>query len=242
MIQVTVAKIRGYGPWTLTLGSDREHRLQMLQASLYAESQRLFSEQDALLFPNRHDEYMAVSNGLDEPGHNHIRDSINGRFEVNLEMHAGRGPTPYAANGMAHRARREGRFMLPGGAPPDTATILHMDIDDLTSSAETATPYDIAAKVLRLHHTMSEYFVERDSLAFFMGGDNFMVAASPEGVDAAAGFVDMVRDQIGISLNCGVGRAATGRGAAALATKSLDAIRDMRDSGSPISRVYESSC
>ncbi|MGI0075474.1 MAG: GTP cyclohydrolase IIa, partial [Nitrosotalea sp.] len=28
MIQLTIIKITGYGPWTLTLGSDREHRLQ----------------------------------------------------------------------------------------------------------------------------------------------------------------------------------------------------------------------
>ena len=37
-------KITGYGPWTLTLGSDREHELQMLQASLYQKVQKLFSE------------------------------------------------------------------------------------------------------------------------------------------------------------------------------------------------------
>ena len=33
MIQICIAKITGYGPWTLTLGSDREHVLQMLQAT-----------------------------------------------------------------------------------------------------------------------------------------------------------------------------------------------------------------
>ena len=32
MIQLTIIKITGYGPWTLTLGSDREHELQMLQS------------------------------------------------------------------------------------------------------------------------------------------------------------------------------------------------------------------
>ena len=35
MIQLTILKITGYGPWTLTLGSDREHELQMLQSKLY---------------------------------------------------------------------------------------------------------------------------------------------------------------------------------------------------------------
>ena len=42
-MQLTIMKITGYGPWTLTLGSDREHELQILQASLYQKIQKLFS-------------------------------------------------------------------------------------------------------------------------------------------------------------------------------------------------------
>ena len=53
-------KITGYGPWTLTLGSDREHELQMLQASLYQKVQELFSKKKGLVFPNRSDEFFAV--------------------------------------------------------------------------------------------------------------------------------------------------------------------------------------
>ena len=39
MIQLTIMKITGYGPWTLTLGFDREHELQMLQSKLYNKLQ-----------------------------------------------------------------------------------------------------------------------------------------------------------------------------------------------------------
>jgi len=53
MIQLSILKISGYGPWTLTLGSDREHELQMLQASLYKQVQKLFSEKNCLVFLNR---------------------------------------------------------------------------------------------------------------------------------------------------------------------------------------------
>ena len=53
MIQITIIKITGYGPWTLTLGSDREHEIQMLQASLYLQIQKLFSEKNGLVFSNR---------------------------------------------------------------------------------------------------------------------------------------------------------------------------------------------
>jgi len=50
MIQLSILKITEYGPWTLTLGSDREHELQMLQASLYKEVQKLFSRKKLYSF------------------------------------------------------------------------------------------------------------------------------------------------------------------------------------------------
>lgn len=242
MVQVTVAKIKGYGPWTLTLGSDREHRLQMLQASLYAEAQRLFSESGCLVFPNRYDEYMIVSNGLGEAEHRRIQESLADSFEVRLEMHAGRGSTPYEANLMAHRAKRDGVFASGGNGDAGEVTIMHMDVDDLTSETESTSPYGIASKVLELHLAMAKYFAERESLSFFMGGDNFMVVAGPRGREDAGDFVSTVRDDMGITLNCGIGRAPTGRRAAMLATKSLDTIRKIRDEGGPKPEVYESDC
>ena len=45
MIQLTIMKITGYGPWTLTLGSDREHELQMLQSQLYNKLTRIILEE-----------------------------------------------------------------------------------------------------------------------------------------------------------------------------------------------------
>ncbi|HET8794559.1 MAG TPA: GTP cyclohydrolase IIa, partial [Nitrososphaeraceae archaeon] len=41
-IQLTIIKIEGYGTWTLTLGSDREAELQMLQSEIYHDLQKLF--------------------------------------------------------------------------------------------------------------------------------------------------------------------------------------------------------
>ena len=64
MIQLTIIKITEYGPWTLTLGSDREHELQMLQAHLYGQIQKLFSEKNCLVFSNRFDEFFVITNGL----------------------------------------------------------------------------------------------------------------------------------------------------------------------------------
>ena len=77
MIQLCIAKITGYGPWTLTLGSDREHVLQMLQATLYKNLQKYFSEKNCLVFANRADEFFAVTNGLCVQEHEAIKKQTN---------------------------------------------------------------------------------------------------------------------------------------------------------------------
>lgn len=242
MIQVTAAKIRGYGPWTLTLGHDREHRLQALQASLYAEAQRLFSERDCLVFPNRHDEYVIVSNGLGEDGHRRIRDDLKERFGVDLRMHIGMGSTPAAADHAAHRARARDVPVL-GEAGGDDITILHMDVNDLTARVRDVPPYGVSVLMLELHLMMARHFAALQSLSFFMGGDNFMVLAGEEGRKGVRAFLDAAAGDLGLCINCGIGRAGTGRGAAMRATRSLDMIREIRKTGSgPKPDIYEADC
>ena len=97
MIQLTIIKITGYGPWTLTLGSDQEHRLQMLQASLYKEIQHLFSEKNCLAFPNRFDELFVITNGLSIDDHIEIQKQLVKSFELSLSLSMGQGNTPFEA-------------------------------------------------------------------------------------------------------------------------------------------------
>ena len=183
-----------------------------------------------------------MSNGLDDDGHRRIRDRLDEKFGVSLQMNAGRGPTPAAADRAAHRARRKNLPVL-GDTGEDDVTILHIDVDDLTSRTVDVTPYGISVMMLELHLMMARHFAERQSLSFFMGGDNFMVVASEEGRRGARALLDAASSEMGLTLNCGVGRARSGRGAAMRATKSLDAIREIRDSGSGTKPdIYEADC
>lgn len=249
MIQVTVVKIVGYGPWTLTLGGDREHRLQMIQASLYASLQDLFAARGCLVFPNRGDEFFVASNGLDLDDHIRIQREIDKSYDLKLSMSIGFAQTPFAANRAAHRHLRSGAFLdeesrIYGstcGNRDAGVTILHMDIEDLTSVCGTRSPYEISSMVFGLYSRMCEFFLVRNSLAFFMGGDNFMVMADGTAKDAAREFIDAEKRN-GLLLNCGVGTAGTAREAARLATTSLDMIREIRDSGGEKPEIYETSC
>lgn len=258
-VQLTVLRISGYGPWTLELGSDREHRLQMLQASLYRNVQEQFSAAGCLAFHNRADEFFIVSNRLGLDGHLGIHRALESRSpEIRLAASIGTGADAFEANLAAHRSRVGGRrlsedplvFGEPGGvgAGGTAVTILHLDVENLTGAAESASPYEVSASIASLHSRMAEFFSANGALAFFMGGDNFMVVCGAGPGPRGAGPAALAEEFLGAAagagtaMNCGVGTGRTGREAARLATESLDAIRRIRDSGRDPPRVYELPC
>lgn len=250
MIQLTIIKITGYGPWTLTLGSDREHKLQMLQASLYLQVQDLFSEKNCLAFPNRFDEIFIISNGLSLDEHIEIQKKLNKSFQLGLSMSIGQGNNSFEANLNAYKARRETTFLNKDnnifGFTLETGEgliqIIHMDVDSSTSISIRKSPYEVSSLIFRLYSEMSEFFVEKKALSFFMGGDNFMIIGSGVDKNDISKFLEIIKQKYGLSFNCGIGSAQTSRDAAKLATKSLDTIRRLRESGKNDTRILELTC
>ena len=57
--------------------------------------------------------------------------------------------------------------------------------------------------------------------------------------ESAEEFIDIIKNEFGIHLNCGVGTGKTARSAVKLATRSLDTIREIRDSGKEKPEIYE---
>ena len=247
MIQLSILKITEYGPWTLTLGSDREHELQMLQASLYKKIQELFSAKNCLVFLNKSDEFFVVSNGLTLDDHIEIQKSLKKLFEVTLTISIGYGNTPFEANLKAYSGKQNNIllnqeyaiFGFIDNSLEFDVSIMHLDVDDLKSKRKDNSPYEISLKIFELYSKIGRYFIEKNSLTFFMGGDNYMVVASDDAKNSVQNFIDLIKNNDNISLNCGIGNAQTSRDAVKLATKSLDTIRDIRDSGKQKPDVYE---
>ncbi|TSA19043.1 MAG: GTP cyclohydrolase IIa [Nitrosopumilales archaeon] len=250
MIQLTIIKITGYGPWTLTLGSDREHKLQMLQSSIYNEIQNLFSQKNCLVFSNRFDELFAITSGLSLNDHIEIQKKLAKSFDLQLSMTIGYGDSPFEANLNADKARKSkiilekehNIFGYVDGKAEQLVQIMHMDVDGSTSISAKKSPYEISSLMFKLYSEMSEFFLTENYLAFFIGGDNFMIVTSGDGKDHAVKFLNLMKEKHGIALNCGIGTANTAREAAKLATKSLDTIRELRDSGKNQQRVLELTC
>ena len=94
--QITVIKLEGYGAWTLTLGSDREHALQILQSKIYADVQEYFSAKNGLVFSNRFDEFIAVTNQISVSDQKEIYDSLsikNEKIKISMTIGAGKHST-----------------------------------------------------------------------------------------------------------------------------------------------------
>lgn len=251
MIQLTIIKINDYGPWTLTLGSDREHQLQILQASLYKQVQQLFSEKNCLAFLNRSDELFVVTNQLTLDDHIIIQKKLAKEFDLKLSMSIGFAQTPFDANLKAYEGKKSSVILnkehniygFINGQDEQKVTIMHFDVEDLTSKRKTQSPYEVSSTMFKLYSSMSEFFLDRKSMAFFMGGDNFMVVASDDDAkELARKFIDLTKNNLGLLLNCGIGIGKTSREAAKLATESLDKIREIRDSGKDKPEILETSC
>src|SRR5204862_7595743 len=106
----------GYGAWTLTLGSDREADLQMLQARFYFDTQRLFSEKGCLVYLNRFDEYFVVTNGLSSQDHLDIMKKLGQLYnKLQISMAIGKGNIAYEANIDAYKSRNLGASCVAAG-------------------------------------------------------------------------------------------------------------------------------
>lgn len=252
-IQLTIIKIEEYGPWTLTLGTDREAELQMLQAKLYYDLQRLFSAKDCLVFSNRFDEYFAITNGLYLPDHLEIQSQLVDLYSMlKLSMTIGNGVTPFQANLDAYESRKMGRainvgariFGTPTKSVPTVNEIVHIIHIDMNNSAKMfskLSPYEITSLIVKIYSRLSEEFLKKESLTFFLGGDNFMVLSKASTKQDVEGTINKVTNEMNVRLNCGIGIGSTGRKAANAATKALDTIRNLRHDGKDLP-IYEVQC
>ena len=238
MMQLTIIRIEDYGPWTLTLGSDREAELQKLQAKIYYDVQRLFSDRGCLVFFNRFDEYFAVTNGISASNHKSVLKELSLLHpDLKMSMAIATGATALEANTKAYEARKRGKLadsdarIFGGTGRTDWVHMMHIDVDSSAKVSAKLSPYEITALLIKLYSKLADEFLRMKSLTFFLGGDNFMVLSNGVNKYQADEVMKKITAGTDIRLNCGIGIGKTGRKAAEAATKALDTIRKLRDEG-----------
>jgi len=239
-VQVTLIQIDNYGPWTGTLGNDREHRLQVLQADLYSTLQNSFSMKNGLVFFNRFDETLAVTNGISEAEHKEIQSNVQELFPFTVSMSIGIGVTPFKAQvqaskmlhaaGSAQSEYRSGVLAMKETLKLDEAyaQIIHIDVDGITAISDHSFAFETSIRLQRAHLDLMMLFGELDSLLFYLGGDNFM-AVTPNLTEETVSTQLSRYSLNGLPLKFGLGRAQTARKAAEIATMQLEHVRHERD-------------
>jgi len=172
---------------------------------------------------------------------------LESKFEIKLDMSIGSGISPFDANVLANNDKKSKKFLNEkyniygsmNGKIEQNVTIMHLDVDGLTEKRQMISPYETSSLMFKLYSKMSDFFLEKKSLTFFMGGDNFMVISNSDHKENAQKFIDTIKLEMDLFLNCGIGSGVTARDAAKFATQSLDRIREIRDSGKEKPEVYE---
>jgi GTP cyclohydrolase IIa len=260
--QTTVIKLEGYGLWTLSLGSDREHLLQILQSNIYSDLQDLFSNKNGIVFSNRFDEFIVVTNQIDLDEHGEIYDEISKKYnKIGMTMTIGIGVTPLESNKKSYYIKNKKEYCIRSGIYAEKEAlinesqeskeinlkmgkdkdvkILHVDINNSTAITKNLSAYEITNLIIKLYSKISDIFLKEESLTFYLGGDNFMIVTKKNmTLEKVKEIIELLTISTKINLNCGIGNGKTGRKAAEMATTSLDLIRKFRQSGTIIN-VYE---
>ncbi len=235
---MTLVQIDNYGPWTVTPTPRAEADLQILQSELYADLQRQFAAKGGLVFFTRFDNMLAVTNGVDMEDHLRIQKSIGNRYPITVSMGVGASETPYEAQrkatnilqnfGGAQSDERSEVLAVDSMAKLDESfvQIAHIDINGITDTLTDIIPaYDTSFIVNRVQHFLMKKLIEKGSLLFFIGGDNFMSPCNGLEPQGLLKIIEEIEDEINIALKAGVGKAPTAEKAANLADLALEEIR-----------------
>lgn len=245
LVQITLLSNDDYGPWTHTLGNDREHKVQMYQSSLYETIQNMFSIHGGLVFSNRFDEFFAITDGISYSTHMDIKTKLQNLFPFELSMGISNSKYPFLANKQAHLAQMSMNCSNSIGASikqdavNDGVHLIHLDIEGISKIRKNTSPYEITLLVQTTHQIISHYCYEHKLLGFFMGGDNFVIISDEKPQTHSKNLAELIQKNLHIIVNCGIGEEKTARIAMAMATKNLDKIRMLRGLGHNFPRILD---
>lgn len=237
-IQVSIAQLDNYGPWTVSPEPKPEAFLQMLQSRLFADLEEEISDLGGLAFITRYDNTIAISNGLTIEDHEKIQKKIREKYPVTVSFGIGNAETAYPAQKFASEALQDTgssqsakRLEEVNGEtvqfPEESQVqIAHIDINHVTGYTDIEPIYDTHQLIQQVYLSLSEALVSKKALVFYTGGDNFMAPSNGLDKEDILEVLTKVEEETGIKLKAGVGRSTNAVEAARLASEGLHDIRD----------------
>ncbi len=241
MIQLTLIQLDNYGPWTELLGVDRESDLQILQADIYADLQRMFALERGLVFFNRFDNMLAVSNGMSIKEHEVILRSVARRYPVSISMGIGSAESPFEAQVLATKALQNS-----GSAQSETrksivahrtdsnsgkayVQIAHIDINGFTLHVtDRESAYQSTYLIYSSTAVLMRMFADKGALLFFNGGDNFVSVCNGLNKSDFEEIFNRFETSMNMNLKAGIGFGKNALDALSRANEGLSLIRDKK--------------
>ena len=238
MIQLTLIQLDNYGPWTELLGEDRESDLQILQSELYADLQRMFALKRGLVFFNRFDNMLAVSNGISVKEHEIILRSVSRRYPVSISMGVGSAELPYDAQVLATKAlqeigsaQSESRkstisHMINNNGGQEYVQVAHIDINGFTLHVtDRESAYQSTYLIYSSTAILMRMFADKGALLFFNGGDNFVSVCNGLKKSDFKEIFDKFETSMNLNLKAGIGFGKNALDALSRANEGLTLIR-----------------
>ncbi len=232
-VRVAVLELVGYREWTESLGSDREWRIQAVQAGVYREGQITAARRGGFLMAQRHDILLLLASGLTPEDHQEVMDAVATLAPVPVRMASSCAATPRLAEARAWMLLQGvsgGGLRYEEGSGGEETLVAHIDIDNVTSITRSKGAVETHEIVVKLLASLAEKAPGLGAVIQYLGGDNVLAVLPPS---APPSIVDGLLEGNGFSLKAGVGRAVKARKALSLAAEALHRIR----SGEANSRI-----
>ncbi len=235
-IKIALIQIDNYRNWTTTLGYDRESSIQIFQAGLYSEMQRIFSQYEGIVFPARYDNMLAITNNISNTKLREIQLLLNNRSPVSVSLGIGYGETAYDAQKEASKNLLKLLNTKPtkmafavssyNNTDEGLVQIAHFDIINCTGLiTKRLSAYEAHILIQHVYNLLIPQLKKYGALVFFNGGDNFVAPSNGMTEKDYHKILDYTFRETGIMLRVGVGIDNTAKSALALANENLENMR-----------------
>ena len=237
--QLTHIQIDNYGPWTVSPKPRREMDLQTMQSRLFADLAQYIGNRQGYVFFTRFDNMVAVTNGIDIEAHAILQESVGNRYPITMSLGIGVDEVPVEAleegteliqdAGSAQDADR--REVLAGDPIVETSDsdlqIAHFDVVDATGKyTDRLNEFDTFIEIEQGYAATMRHMREaHGALSFFVGGDNIIAVCPDLTAEQYRDAIDHVENEVGVSLQVGVGESKTAHEAGYAAKHALEECR-----------------